>query len=414
MTRGFDENDLYENLRWIAENQQKIEGRLFKVRHGEVTPELFLYDVTSSYLEGDKNELGEYGYNRDKKKGKKQIVIGLLCDASGEPVSTEVFVGNTQDLATFSSQVHKASERFGCKRVTFVGDRGMIKSAQVKELSEMGFSYITAVSKPQIEMLLKQEVIQLGLFDETLCEVEREGVRYILRRNPMRVDEMAKSREKKMGHIRAFVEKLNVYLGEHPKASIEIAQRKVEEKILRLNAGKWLKAKVEERKLQLVMDDAAMLEVSRLDGCYVIQTDLPKTALDAQSVHARYKDLAFVETAFRTCKTALLEVRPVHVRKEASTRGHVVVVMLAYLIVRKLREAWSKIDLTVEEGLEHLKTLCSMILTVKESGASCIKLPEPREQSKQLLEALGLRLPPAIRHRNVAVVTRKKLTARRK
>jgi transposase len=370
--------------------------------------------VTSSYLEGDKNELGEYGYNRDKKKGKKQIVIGLLCDASGEPVSTEVFVGNTQDLATFSSQVHKASERFGCKRVTFVGDRGMIKSAQVKELSEMGFSYITSMCKSQIETLLMQDVIQLGLFDETLCEVEKEGVRYILRRNPIRVDEMAKSREKKMDHIRAFVEKLNVYLGEHPKANIEIAQRKVEEKILRLNAGKWLKAKVEERKLQLVMDDAAMLEVSRLDGCYVIKTDLPETALDAQSVHARYKDLAFVETAFRTCKTALLELRPVHVRKEASTRGHVVVVMLAYLVVRKLHEAWAKIDLTVEEGLEHLKTLCSLVLTVKESGASCIKIPEPREQSKQLLEALGLRFPPVIRHRNVAVVTRKKLTSRRK
>lgn len=79
--------------------------------------------MTSSYLEGQDNQLGAYGYNRDGKKGKKQIVIGLLCDEHGEPLSTEVFHGNTQDPATFASQVNKAKDRFGCERVTFVGDR---------------------------------------------------------------------------------------------------------------------------------------------------------------------------------------------------------------------------------------------------------------------------------------------------
>jgi len=121
--RGFDENDLYENLKWMADNQQKVERSLFSVRRGNSKPEIFLYDVTSSYLEGTKNFFGEYGYNRDGKKGKQQIVIGLLCDEFGDPVSTEVFAGNTQDTQTFASQVRKAAERFGCERVTFVGDR---------------------------------------------------------------------------------------------------------------------------------------------------------------------------------------------------------------------------------------------------------------------------------------------------
>ena len=130
---------------------------------------MFLYDVTSSYLEGEHNALGAYGYDRDGKKGKKQIVIGLLCDEEGEPVSTEVFRGNTQDTQTFGSQVRKASQRFGCQRVTFVGDRGMIKSGQIEELSKAGFHYITAITKPQIEALLSGGVLQMALFDDEVC-----------------------------------------------------------------------------------------------------------------------------------------------------------------------------------------------------------------------------------------------------
>ena len=125
--RGFDENDLYANLTWLSEHQQAIEDRLFAARRRQRTPQLFLYDVTRSDLEGEENADGAYGYNRDGKQGKKQIVIGLWCDEHGEPVSTEVFRGHTQDPQTFAAQVKKARQRFGCERVTLVGDRGMIK-----------------------------------------------------------------------------------------------------------------------------------------------------------------------------------------------------------------------------------------------------------------------------------------------
>ncbi len=77
-------------------------------------------------------------------------------------------------------------------------------------------------------------------------------------------------------------------------------------------------------------------------------------------IHDRYKDLTEIEPAFRTCKTTHLETRPIYVRTEAHTRGHVLVVMLAYLIRRRLSEAWASLDATVEEGLNQLRTLCSM------------------------------------------------------
>ena len=118
------------------------------------------------------------------------------------------------------------------------------------------------------------------------------------------------------------------YLQEHTRAQVAVALRDVTSKIKRLVIGDWLGVETEERRLNLVVDEDALAETSRLDGCYVIKTDLPANAVDKQIIHDRYKDLAAVERAFRAGKTAHLEVRPIYVRTEDHTRGHVLVVML--------------------------------------------------------------------------------------
>jgi phage FluMu protein gp41 len=412
LQRGFDENDLYENLAWLTENQDKIEERLFKERHSFEKPILFLYDVTSSYLEGDHNVLAAYGYNRDGKKGKKQIVIGLLCDAEGEPLSVQVFTGNTQDVKTFSDQVKKVGNRFGCRQVTFVGDKGMIKSGQIEELSEEGFNYISSLTRAQMETLLREDILQMELFDKDVCEVAHDGVRYVLRRNPYRAEELAATRSDKEAAIKAFMAKQNAYLAEHPRARIEVARRRVEEKIERLKCDRWLRVCLEERTLTLRCDEAALQDMERLDGCYVIRTDLPASEADTDTVHARYKDLAKVESAFRVSKTGHLELRPIYVRSEASTRGHVFVVMLAYIIRRRLEGAWRDIDMTVEEGLDALKTLCCMEMKMP-SCMSVHSIPKPTNVIKELIDALEIRMPKALTNRAVKVGTRKKLPERR-
>ena len=414
LQRGFDENDLYANLGWLSEQQERIENRLFAARgRGTEKPQLFLYDVTSSYLEGQDNAYGAYGYNREGKKGKKQIVIGLLCDPQGEPVSTEVFRGNTQDPQTFAAQVNKASQRFGCERVTFVGDRGMIKSGQVEDLARVGFHYITAITKPQIEALLHSGVLQMELFAAQLCEVEHEGRRYVLRRNPLRAEQLAASRADKQASVERVQQQFERYLADHPRAQVATAEKAVRAKIVQLKLQNWLQVGIEGRSLKLIVDQAALQEASRLDGCYVLKTDLPESAASKDVVHARYKDLAQVEQAFRTCKTAHLETRPIYVRTAEHTRGHVLVVMLAYLIRRELSRAWTSLDLTVEEGLHQLQTLCSTELQV-EGGGSCLRIPTPDGACRSLLEALNLRLPEALPRSDVPVVTRKKLPGRRK
>lgn len=135
--------------------QDRIEEALFMEKYRDQIPTLYLYDVTSSYLEGEHNALGMFGYNRDGKKEKKQIVIGLMTDDEGWPIAVEVFQGNTADMKTVKSQIKKIAERFHVQEITFVGDCGMIKKAQIDDLKEDNFHYITAITKPEIEVYSK-------------------------------------------------------------------------------------------------------------------------------------------------------------------------------------------------------------------------------------------------------------------
>jgi len=404
--RAFNEDDLYANLDWLCKKQEVIEDRLFRRTYGENKPALFLYDVTSSYLEGQFNELGAFGYNRDGKKGKKQIVIGLLCGVDGRPMSIEVFKGNSQDPATMASQIRKVADRFGGGDVTFVGDRGMIKSNQVKDLFGHGFHYITAITKPQIETLLKGSVIQMDLFDQDLAEVEGdEGVRYVLRRNPLRADEVAASRKSKIESVEKLVRNQNQYLKEHPRAKEEVALRKVCNICKRLKISNWLIPSVE-REICLSFDDEALADASKLDGCYVLKTDLSKQYANKETIHARYKDLSLVEWAFRTSKTVELEMRPLFVRLESRTRGHAFVVMLAYRIVNELAKRWAGIDLTVQEGISELSQLCATEMHVN-GEPQCNKIPEPRESIANLLSAAKVKLPEVLPCKGTKVATRK-------
>lgn len=420
---AFDEDDLYENLDWLCTNQAAIEDRLAGANKQRIEPadkgkaastgQLFLYDVTSAYLEGECNELAAFGYNRDGKKGKRQIVIGLLCNDRGKPLSIEAFRGNTTDPATFASQVHKAANRFGGSEVTFVGDRGMIKSHQIDDLAGHGFHYITAITKPQIERLLREDVLQLELFDQEVAEVSTdEGVRYVLRRNPIRAGEVAATRQDKMRSVREELNRQNTYLADHPRAHVEVALRKIDQRLQKLRLSAWLVGSASGRELSLVEDAEALAEESKLDGCYVLKTDLGRQAVSKEVVHERYKDLALVEWAFRSSKTVHLEARPIYVRRESRTRGHVFVVMLAYLIIAELARRWQELDTTVEEAIKALSTICATKVLVK-GVVRCIQIPRPRLGLQQLLDAARISLPDALPSKGVVVTTKKKLPERR-
>jgi Transposase DDE domain len=267
--------------------------RLFAQRSKTKPVNLFLYDVTSSYLEGTHNALAAFGYNRDGKKGKLQIVIGLLCDEAGEPVSIEVFPGNTPDPHTVAAQLVKVKTRFGVTEITFVGDRGMIKGQQVEDLATQGCHYITAITKPQIEKLLRTGALQMDLFDQEVAEVlAEEGIRYVLRRNPVRAQDMRDTRQAKLATLQAQVAKQNHYLTDHPRANVQRALQKLVARAAKLRIADWVELTVVERTITLTINEDAQTEAAKLDGCYVLKTDL-RPAQAPKELVGRVSDVHF-------------------------------------------------------------------------------------------------------------------------
>ena len=144
----------------------------------------------------------------------------------------------------------------------------------------------------------------------------------------------------------------------------------------------------------------------------MLTTDLKKD-VSKEIIHTRYKDLAKVEWAFRTSKTVMLEMRPIHVRLADRTRGHALVVMLAYRIVQELANRWQNINLTVEEGITELAQVCAMEMRIN-NKPFCNRIPEPRTSIKELLKKADVCLPEVFSGSGKKVATRKKLTERRK
>jgi transposase len=337
-----DEAELYRALDWLGARQSAIEMAL---AHRHLTAgALVLYDVSSSWLEGRCCELARFGHSRDGKKGKLQIVYGLLCAADGCPVAVEVFDGNTADPMTLATQIDKLKGRFGLSRVVLVGDRGMITSARIRdELKPAGLDWITALRAPQIRALLDTGAFQLSLFDERdLAEItapEFPGERLVVCKNPLLAEERARKREDLLQATEAALAKLTdqITRGTGPKGQDKIA-RAVGRIENRYKLAKLFDISVAEDGFSFARNRARIAAEARLDGFYVIRTSVEDNALAAERVVGAYKDLAQVERAFRSLKTVDLHLRPIHHWLAPRVRAHVFLCMLACHVEWHMRE----------------------------------------------------------------------------
>ena len=399
----FDEDGLYAALDWLAGQQERVERELYQdhvKRHG-MPPALVLYDVTSSYFEGECNALAEYGYNRDGKKGKPQIVIGLLTAEDGDPLAVRVFEGNTADPSTVAAQIAILKDRFGIAEVVMVGDRGMIKAKGKAALSAEGFRYITALTDAQVRTLLRQGVLQPDLFDTHLCEAEHGGKRLVVRRNDaVRVRE-ERRRADKLKQLQEKVDERNAFVAKSKRASAEKGLATLQRWVKSHKLGKFATLTLEERVIVLSVDEDAKADEALLDGCYILETDVPKGLMDAATVDGRYRDLQKVERNFRTVKTTFLEIRPVFVRKADRAKAHVFVAMLALKVTRRfedgLRKAFGTVGgdagaITPGDALVALGRL-TYLYTTGRDGERHAHLPRPDGHQAKILDALGLSFP---------------------
>jgi hypothetical protein len=337
-----DEAALYRALDWLGARQGAIETALAR-RHLK-DGALVLYDVSSSWLEGRCCELARFGYSRDGKKGKLQIVYGLLCAADGCPVAVEVFEGNTADPMTLATQIDKLKARFGLSRVVLVGDRGMITSARIRdELKPAGLDWITALRAPQIRALLDTGAFQLSLFDERdLAEItspEFPGERLVVCKNPLLAEERARKREDLLHATEAALTKLADQIargtGRKDQDRIARAVGRIEN---RYKLAKLFDITVAEDGFSFARNLVRIAAEARLDGFYVIRTSIEDTALAADRVVGAYKGLARVERAFRSLKTVDLHIRPIHHWLAPRVRAHVFLCMLACHVEWHMRE----------------------------------------------------------------------------
>lgn len=337
-----DEDELYTALDWLAERQPAIEAALAK-RHLEGGT-LVLYDVSSSYVEGRCCELASFGHNRDGKKGKLQIVYGLLCAADGCPVAIEVFDGATADPKTLGPQIEKLKQRFALEHVVLVGDRGMITQARIDDdLRPAGLDWITSLRAPSIRALTEGGALQLGLFDErdmaAITSPDYPDERLIVCRNP----ELARERRRKREDLLAATEK-----------ALAVIQRAVERRHrplrgaseIALKAGavvdthkmaKHFTLTISSDRFTFARKTDAIAAEAALDGFYVVRTSVPAAYLDDVATVRAYKSLALVERAFRSLKTVDLQIRPLYHWLSTRVRAHVFLCMLSYHVEWHLR-----------------------------------------------------------------------------
>jgi hypothetical protein len=336
------EREIYEALDWLVAQQARIENGLAK-RHlagGTLT----LYDVSSSYLEGRCCELAQHGYSRDHRPDRPQIVYGLLCNREGCPVAIEVFDGNTSDPMTVGNQVDKLKARFGLDRVVLVGDRGMITSARIREdLKPAGLDWITALRAPKIQELADGGPLQLSLFDDRdLAEIsspDYPGERLIVCRNPLLAAERRRKREallvateRDLSRVKLAVDRKRAPLRGKAEIGMDVGAVLDKHKM-----GKHFDLAIADTSLVYRRKEGAIVTEARLDGIYVIRTNVPVTALTAEQTVGAYKSLAQVERAFRCLKTVDLEIRPIFHWTAPRVRAHVLLCMLAYYVEFHMR-----------------------------------------------------------------------------
>lgn len=383
----------YEAMDKLLQRQGAIQKKLCAKHLSNGT--LVLYDITSCYMEGEyeNSELLNFGYNRDRKRGHEQIVISLLCSKDGCPVAVEVLRGNTKDETTVLDKIDELKEKYGIDKVMFVGDRGMVTQAKYKQIDHELVKVVSALNHSAIRTLCEKEIIQLGMFDETnIVEVIDGAIRYCLCKNP---DMAAKETTTRQALLKKTTEELDKVIASTKKTKYS-KQMRAGKIVNQYKMGKFITFEGEGENLRYALDEAKIKQEARLDGCYVIFTDVSPEEMSAAQTVQSYKSLMRVEQAFRNMKTVRLEIRPVYHKTDDRIRCHVFICMLAYYVMWHMNQrlkpffegdgAGSNRKHTFDYLIENLKSIRKE--TVEVSGIKSSVITTPTEEQFRILHLL--------------------------
>src|SRR6266705_233183 len=288
---------VYEAMDWLLERQDDIEADLARrhLRGGGIA----MFDLSSSWVEGSHCELAARGYSRDGKKGREQIEYGLLTDPRGRPVAIRVFPGNTADPSAFTEAVEVVRNRFGLTDLVMVGDRGMITSARIRALKELGgLGWITCLRAPAIRRLADGGgPLQMSLSgQQDLAEIthpDYPGERLIACRSPCLAAGRARKREDLLAATEALLATVARQVTAGRLAAADKTGIRAGRVINKYKMAKHLILDIGDQHLTWHRDQAAIDAEAALDGIYIIRTSVPAASLDAPGTVTAYKNLAF-------------------------------------------------------------------------------------------------------------------------
>jgi len=397
---------LYEAMDRLLPRQRSIEKRLAKQHLGDGT--LVLFDVTSSYMEGRCCPLSAFGYNRDQKRGKMQIVWGVLTNGEGCPVAVEVFSGDTRDPQALTAQIDRFRAEFCLSEIIVVGDRGLITRVHREVLSEHGYAWITALRAPTIRRLHRHGALQLSVFDEhDLAEIrdpEHPDRRLVMCRNW----QVARERKRKRKDLIQSTHELlsgirNRVRGGRLKDEKKIALA-VGGVINKYKVGKHFEISIGPGSFEFAVDEDSVAKEAVFDGIYVVETSADIQRLSSEEVVFGYKSLKHVERAFRTMKTMALEIRPIYHRLADRVRAHAFLCMLSYYVRWHMEQALAPLRNEDPDSYQSFQFVLYRLQqlqlnTVQMQGVTLDIVTEPDAQQRLFLEHLGVKslLPKARR-----------------
>jgi transposase len=371
-TRNIDvEHHCYEPMDRLLERQKAIEKNLAKRNlAGNVA---ILYDITSTYFEGDYGNCSivKFGYNRDKKRGHKQIVIGLICTKNGCPISVEVFPGNTKDITTVEGKIKEIRKDFGVTETIFVGDRGMISTENFDSFD--GIKTISGLTHSDMKKLIDDNNIQLSLFDENLgteyISPDNPRIRYALMKNPNRA---VKESNKLDDLLNKTEERLKKVANYKRKVSDAVLNQRLGITQNSYKVGKYFTCEAVNGVVSFKRNEEKIEDDKRLHGLYTIRTNVDKELMPIDEVVHAYRDLIGLEQAFRTIKTTELEIRPIYHKTEDRIRAHVFICMLAYYLLWHFKQRIKPLLEADGKGKNRTQTLDYILALLK--NIQCMKL----------------------------------------
>jgi len=386
----------------LGEVKHKAEPLLAKRFLNKDEPlDLVFYDITSTYFEGDRSiaedDFRRYGYSRDGRFDKRQVVIGMVTTREGIPICHHVFDGNTADKATVAAVVRDLKERFSLKRIVFVGDRGMLSDLNLTTLLDEQLGFI--VAHPLRKNSHAREVIGSlwKKFDrsedaqEQFLEDGRESVRFIVAYSPQIAQETKKNRMDRLRKADAWIdaqlEKLACPAARGRKAAPQGTYNRIRDYLRDKNLLRFYKIEFSGKEISVVKDRKALLWEAKIDGVLMVETtdmDLP-----AKEIISRYKDLAEIERGWRSLKSTLL-VRPVHHWTEGRIRAHIFVCVLALQLERWMRRALKDLAISPPKAIESLQQIKMGEIELNDTKKRLVS--RPTNEQREMLSALGV--PP--------------------